>query len=117
MWLTSKNNGKKIILKLSKGKDSDRIMRKRKKLKDTDLKLHEIKDQVYINDSLFVYYKMLLSKCKKLWINILIFGCSASNGSLKICVLKPFSLQVVSHIAVIERFFPVYSLLENIQQG
>ena len=34
----------KNILKFSKCKDSDKFTRKRKKLKDTDLKTHEIKD-------------------------------------------------------------------------
>ena len=77
----------KNILKFSKCKDSDKFTGKRKKLKDTDLKTHEIKDPLYINDSLRVYYKTLSSRCKTSRTNKLIFGYSAS----KIRVLKLFS--------------------------
>lgn len=89
----------KNILKFSKRKDCDKFTTKRKKLKDTDLKTHEIKDPLYINEKLRVYYKTLSSKCKKFRTNKLIFGYSAWNGSLKIRVLKFFAAQVVSHIA------------------
>ena len=51
---------KKEILKLSRRKDLDEIRRVRSKLKTVDLKSIEITIQVYINDSLFLLWKVVV---------------------------------------------------------
>ena len=51
---------KKEILKLSRRKDLDEIRRVRSKLKTADLKSIEITIQVYINDSLFLLWKVVV---------------------------------------------------------
>ena len=89
-WLKSNNKGKKAILKLSRRKNSDEIRRVRSKLKTAVLKSIGISTPVYINDSLYIYYKKLWSRCKKLWINTFVFGYWVSNVSIKIRISNIF---------------------------
>ena len=112
-WLKSKSKAKKAILKLSRRKDSDEIRRIRSKLKTTDLKPIGITFPVYINDSLCFYYKKLWSKCKKLWSNKFIFGCSVSNDSIKIRIFERSPVKVISHILDLEKLFTDNPLLKD----
>ena len=67
--LPSKGFPKKVILKLSCHKDIHRILLNKNKLKN--LKRESVnlpaETNVFINESLCLSYKKLLSKCKKLW--------------------------------------------------
>ena len=64
-WLASRTS-KKVIIKLSRRKDANKIRRVKKNLKNLNLSSLGIKNPVFTNDSLCSYYKMLWSKCKKL---------------------------------------------------
>ena len=50
---------KKVIIELSRRKDGNKIRRVKKSLKDLNLSSLGIKNPVFINDSLCIYYKML----------------------------------------------------------
>ena len=65
---------KKIIIKMSRLKDADKIQRTKKKRKGLDLSLIGINSAVFINDSLCWYYNNLWAKCKKLWLIKFIHG-------------------------------------------
>ena len=73
-WVTSNAGPKKVIIKMSRRKDADKIQRTKEKLKGLDLSPIGINSTVFINDSLCRYYKNLWAKCKKLWLNKFIHG-------------------------------------------
>ena len=62
-WVASRTS-KKVIIKVSRRKDANKIRRVKKNLKNLNLSSLGITNHVFINDS--SYYKMLWSKCKKL---------------------------------------------------
>ena len=68
--LKGKGSKGRVILKLSKRKDAEKIKLKKKKLKNIDHKKIGLSSgtKVFINESLFYYYKLLWSKCKKLFL-------------------------------------------------
>ena len=65
-WLNFRNIDNEVILNLPRRKNPDNIRRSRKNLKGADLNSIKISDPMYINDSLFIYYKTIWSKCTKL---------------------------------------------------
>ena len=60
-WIKTQRS-KKVIIKLSGGKDVNKICAEKKKLKGKNLTSLGINTPVYINDSLFIYYKKLWAK-------------------------------------------------------
>ena len=110
-WLKSNNKSKKAIL--SRRKDLDQVRRLRSKLKTTDLKPIWVTNSVYINDSLYFYYKKLWSKCKNLWSNKLVFGYWVSNGSIKKSISERLPVKVISFIVDLEKLFPNNLLLKG----
>ena len=60
LWIKAKHGGRKVIIKLSKRKDADRIRKSKKNLKSTNLSSLNVQGPVHINDSLCSYYKSLL---------------------------------------------------------
>ena len=82
-WIKSNTRPKKVIIKMSRRKDADKIRRTKKKLKGLDLPSVGINSAVIINDSLCRYYKHLWAKCKKLWLHKFIHGFWTSNGSMR----------------------------------
>ena len=87
-WVKSNAGPKKVIIKMSRRKDADKIRRAKKKLKGLDLSSIGINSAVFINDSLCWYYKNLWAKCKKLWLNKVIHAFWTSNGSIRLKVTK-----------------------------
>ena len=65
-WIKSNAGPKKVIIKMSRHKDGDKIRRAKKKLKGLNLSSIGINSAMFINDSLCRYYKNLWAKCKKL---------------------------------------------------
>ena len=65
-WLKS-NGPKKVIIKFARRKDANLIRKNKNKLKGMNLCSVGINNPVFINDSLYSYYKMSWRKCKKLW--------------------------------------------------
>ena len=74
----------KVIVKLSRRKDANKIRLLKKRLKGRNLSSLGINATVYINDSLCTYYKMLWSKCGKLLLNKYIHSFWVSNGKIKL---------------------------------
>ena len=105
-WIKTKHGGKRVIIKLSKRKDADRIRKNKKKLKSTDLSSLNVQGPVYINDSLCSYYKSLWSKCKSLRDGKFIHSFWVTNGSIRIKVTESSQSRAVSHICDLEELFP-----------
>ena len=68
-WIKPNKGAKKVIVKLSRRKDANKICLSKKGLKDMNLSSFGINSAVYINESLCTYYKMLWGKCRKLLSN------------------------------------------------
>ena len=64
-WIKPSKGAKKVIVKLSRRKDANKIRLLKKSLKGMNLSSLGINSAVYINDSLCSYYKMLSGKCRK----------------------------------------------------
>ena len=105
-WIKTKHGGRRVIIKLTKRKDADRIRKNKKKLKGTDLSSLNIRGPVYINDSLCRYYKSLWSKCKRLRDGNFIHSFWVTNGSIRIKVNESSEMQVITHICDLEEHFP-----------
>ena len=65
-WIKFSKGAKKIIVKLSRRKDANKIRLLKKGLKGMNFSSLGINSVVYINDNLCTYYKMLWVKCRKL---------------------------------------------------
>ena len=78
------NGNKKSIIKLSKRKNANKILRVKKMLKGMNLSSLGIKTPVYINYNLCNYYKVLWWKCKNFWWSKLIYAFWVYNGSIKL---------------------------------
>ena len=61
-WIKSNAGPKKVIIKVSRRKDADKIRREKKKLKGLDSSSIGINLAVFINDSLCRYCKETLGK-------------------------------------------------------
>ena len=61
-WIKSSKGPKKVIVKLFRRKDANKIRLLKKGLKGMNLSSLGINSTVYINDSLCTYYKILWSK-------------------------------------------------------
>ena len=81
--IKTKHGGSRVIIKLSKRKDADRIRQNKKKLKSIDLSSFNVQGPVYVNDSLCSYYKSLWSKCKSLRDGNFIQSFWVANGSIR----------------------------------
>ena len=68
--LKGKGSKGRVILKLSRRKDAEEVKLNKKKLKNIDHKKIELSfgTTIFINESLCGYYKLLWSKCKKLFL-------------------------------------------------
>ena len=87
-WIKFSKGPKKIIVKLSRRKDANKIRLLRKGLKGMSLSSLGINSTVYINDSLCTYYKILWGKCRKLLLNKYIYSFWVTYGTIKLKPLK-----------------------------
>ena len=88
--LKEKGSKRRVILKLSRRKDAEKIKLNKKKLKNIDHRKIELSSgtKVFINESLCGYYKLLWSKCKKLFLEKKIASFWVINGTVKINLLN-----------------------------
>ena len=88
--LKGKGSKGRVILKLSKRKDAEKIKLNKKKLKNIDHRKIGLSSgtKVFINESLCGYYKLLWSKCKKLFLEKKIASFWVTNGTVKIKLLN-----------------------------
>ena len=112
-WIKSNAGPKKVIIKMSRRKDADKIRKAKKKLKDLNLSLIGINSAVHINDSLCRYYKNLWAKWKKLWLNKFIHGFWTSNGSIRLKLTETDLVRVITHDADLEELFPGNELISD----
>ena len=112
-WISSKNGPKRVIVKVSKCKDASKICSSKRKLKDMDLTSTDIKNPVYINDSLCTYYKMLWWKRKLRRTNKLIHSFWVTNGSLRLRTVENGRTNVITHLSDLEELFPGNELLSD----
>ena len=88
--LKSKARPKKVIIKLSKGEDVFCILQGKKKLKSVDNTNVGLPQGslVFINQSLYSYYKYLWSLCKRLHSKKMIHSFSVSNVNVSLTFVK-----------------------------
>ena len=88
--LKGKGSKGRVILKLFKRKDAEKIKLNKKKLKKIDHRKTGLSSgtKVFINESLCGYYKLLWSKCKKLFLEKKIALFWVTNGRVKIKLLN-----------------------------
>ena len=88
--LKGKGSKGKVILKLSKRKDAEKIKSNKKKLKNIDHKKIGLSSgtKVFINESLCGYHKLLWSKCKKLFLEKKIASVWVTNGTVQVKLLN-----------------------------
>ena len=93
--LKGKGSKGRVILKLSQRKDAEKIKSNKKKLKNIDHRKIWFSSgtKVFINESLYGYYKLLWSKCKKIFLEKKIALFWVTNGTVK---LKLLNVQVRS---------------------
>ena len=96
-WVKT-HRSKEVIIKFSKRKDVKKIQAEKKKLKGENLIWLGTNTPVYINDSLYIYYKKLWAECKKLHSNKLIYAFWTSNGSIKLKVTENGNIHVITHL-------------------
>ena len=78
--------GDHTTVKFSSRWKSSEVLRKKKKVKNIDSSKFDFKAGVmlYINESLCPYYRGLWGKCKKLWLDKVIFSFYAINSIIRI---------------------------------
>ena len=88
--LKGKGSIGRVILKLSEKNDAEKIKLNKKKLKNIDHKKNGLSSgtKVFINESLYGYYKLLWLKCKKLFLEKKIALFWVTNGTIKIKILN-----------------------------
>ena len=96
--LPSKGSPKKVIIKLNRRKVIHRILSNKNKLKNLKLELVHLLviTKLFINESLFLYYKKQWSKYKRLWSAGHISTFWIKNGSLRI-KLSNESVSMITH--------------------
>ena len=102
--LKTRNSSKKVIIKLSKRKDADKICQVKKISKLLNLELMGTCSPVLVNDCAYytticlcAYYKKLWVKCKKLWDNKFINGFWVLYGLIKGKVSEISPPVVITH--------------------
>ena len=105
--IPSKGSPKKVILKLSRRKDSRRVLLNKKKLKQ--LKPESINMpapvKIYINERLCPCYKKFWTKCKTLWDVERILSFWVSNGSIRVKLVNK-NASIITHDCDLEKLFP-----------
>ena len=77
-----------------------------KKLHGLDLPSTAINLAVFIYDSLCLYFKNLLAKCKNLWLNKFIHDFRTSNGSIRLKLAENGDVRIITDDTDLETFFP-----------
>ena len=112
-WIKSNKGPKKVIVKLSRREDANKICVSNKGLKGMNLSPFGINSTVYINDSLCTYYKMLRGKCRKLQLNKYIHSFWATNGTIKLKTVGNGRVYAVTYRNDLEELFQDNEVLAN----
>ena len=112
-WIKPSKGAKKVIVKLSRRKDANKIRLLKKGLKGMNLSSLGINSAVYINDSLCTYYKMLWGKCRKLLSNKYIHSFWVTNGTIKLKTVENGGVYPVTHRNDLVELFPDNDILAD----
>ena len=101
-------NDKKTIVKFSKRKLCLQVLREKKELKNIGPSEFDFPEgtAIFINESLYSYYKMLWNKCKNLWEKKLINTYFTSNGNIRYRIKENGNVDSVKHITDFKKNFP-----------
>ena len=103
----NKQSGRTIVT-FSRRKYCEHVMRKKsesKKLKPSELNLRN-RTKLYINESLYPYYRGLWNQCEKLWNKQGIFSFFTINGSTRIKIRENGPYNIITHIDDLKDIFP-----------
>ena len=114
-WVKTRGSKKKGLSSSSHVKMPTRFVLK-EKLKGKNLISLGINTPVCIKDSLFIYYKKLWAKCKKLHRNKLIHAFWTYNASIKLKVSEKSNIHVITHDVDLEELFPGNELIKDKQR-
>ena len=108
MIKTYSQSDKKTIVKFSKRKVCQQVLRVKEELKNIDPSELDFPEgtAIFINESLCSYYKMLWNKCKKLWEKKLIYTYFTSNGNIRYSIRENGNVNTVTHITDLKKNFP-----------
>ena len=112
-WIKSSKGPKKVIVKLSRRKDSNKIRLLKKGPKGMNLSSLGINSAVYINDSLCTYYKMLWGKCRKLLLNKYIYSFWVTNGTIKLKTVENGRVYAITPRNDLVELFPDNEILAD----
>ena len=100
-------NDKETIVKFSKRKDCQQVLRVKKELKNIDPSEFDFPEStaIFINESLCPYYKMLWNNCKKLWEKKLIYTHFTSMGILDTGLGKMGMFMQIHILRILKRIF------------
>ena len=112
-WIKSSKGPKKVIVKLSRRKDANKICLLKKGLKVMNLSSLGINSTVYINDSLCTYYKVLWGKCRKLLLNKYIHSFWVTNGTIKLKTVEYGRVYAATHRNNLVELFPDNEVLAD----
>ena len=101
-------NDKKAIVKFSKRKLCQQVLREKKELKNVEPSKFDFSDgtAILINEGLRSYYKMLWSKCKKLWEKKLIYTILPQMGIFDTGLGINGNVHTVTHNTGFKKNFP-----------
>ena len=96
------------IVKFSKRKVCQQVLRVKKELKNIDPSEFDFPEgtPILVNESLCSYYKMLWNKCKKLRGKKLIYTYFTSNGNIRYRIRENGNVNTVTHITDFKKNFP-----------
>ena len=106
------SKGAKVIVKLSRRKDANKIRLLKKGLKGMNLSSLGISSAVYINHSLCTYYKMW-RKCRKLLSNKYIHSFWVTNGTVKLKTDENGRVYAITHRNDLVELFPDNDILAD----
>ena len=112
-WIKPSKGAKKVIVKLSRRKDYNKIRLLKKGLKGINLSSLGINSVVYINDSLCTCYKMLWGKCRKLLLNKYFHSFWVTNGTVKLKTVENEPVYAVTHRDDLVELFPDNDILAD----
>ena len=98
----------RFIIKLSNRKDSLQVLRVKKDLKSLDPTELDFPEgtRIFINESLYAYYRGLWNKCKTLKGMGKLHVFFVSNGTIKAKILENDRAKPITHAADLKKMFP-----------
>ena len=111
-WIKFSKGPKKVIVKLSRCKDANKI-RLLKRSEGYELIILSINSSVYLNDSLCTDYKILRGKCRKLLLNKYIYSFRVTNGTIKLTTVENGRVHAITHRNDLVELFPDNEILAD----